>query len=67
MAWGLPEDVAVDLATVTLLPAAQNPHVKTIEMEDLDFKEDPNRENSSIRGDVITIGTRGLHGGEASE
>lgn len=58
VAWSLPEDVVSDLATKTLLPAAMNPHMDQMEMEDLEFAEDPKRENSSIRGDVITLGTR---------
>jgi uncharacterized Rmd1/YagE family protein len=56
VAWSLPEDVAVNLATQTLKPAAVNPHV--VELEDLEYKEDPARDNSSIRGDVITLGTK---------
>jgi hypothetical protein len=56
--WALPEAVAIDLATVTLLPAALRPHVNDVEMEDLEFREDPNRDVSSIHGDVITLGIK---------
>ena len=57
VAWSLPEDVAHDLATQSLLPAAINPHVDQLETEDLEYEEDPKRENSSIKGDVIMLGT----------
>lgn len=59
VAWSLPEDVAITLATQTLKPAALNPYVdQLLEVEDLEFKEDPSRESSSIKGDVITLGTK---------
>ncbi|KAI9743203.1 MAG: hypothetical protein M1818_003049 [Claussenomyces sp. TS43310] len=58
VAWSLPEDVAVDLATVTLLPAAINPHTKHVEMEDLEYKDDNTVDISIIKGDIITLGTK---------
>lgn len=58
VAWSLPADVVSDLATKTLLPAAVRPHIDQIEMEDLEYAEDPKRESSSIKGDVITLGTK---------
>ncbi|RKF59701.1 Required for meiotic nuclear division protein 1-like protein [Erysiphe neolycopersici] len=58
VAWSLPEDVVSDLATKTLLPATVNPHMDQMEMEDLEYVEDPKRENSIIRADVITLGTK---------
>ena len=67
VSWGLPEDVATELATVVLLPAATNPNVKDMEIEDLEFREDPNREQSNIHGDVITIGTKPSYSGENSQ
>ncbi|RDL32664.1 uncharacterized protein BP5553_09120 [Venustampulla echinocandica] len=67
VAWSLPEDVVSDLATKTLLPAARNPHMDQMEMEDLEYAEVGNRENSSIKGDVITLGTKpGSHKDESS-
>jgi len=66
VAWSLPEDVAVELATVTLLPAATNPHIKQVEMEDLEYREDPTRNTSSIKGDIITLGTQVERDSEAS-
>lgn len=58
VAWSLPEDVVSDLATRTLLPAALNPHINAVEVEDLEYEEDPKRENSSIKGDTIYLGTK---------
>lgn len=57
VAWSLPEDVVSNLATKVLLPAANRPHVAQMEVEDLEFKEDPTKEQSTIKGDVITLGT----------
>ncbi|EKD17676.1 YagE family protein [Drepanopeziza brunnea f. sp. 'multigermtubi' MB_m1] len=63
VAWSLPEDVVADLATKTLLPAAVIPHTGQMEMEDLEYTEDPKRENSTIKGDMIILGTKsGLQG-----
>ena len=56
--WALPEGFTSYLATRTLLPAAENPHVDSIETEDLDYVEDPSREHSSIRGDTIVLGVK---------
>jgi len=58
VSWSMPEELAISLATHTLLPAAINPNKDDLEMEDLDFKEDPTRDSSSIKGDVITLGTK---------
>lgn len=55
--WDLPDDIASDLAIKTLLPAATDPYADP-EMEDLEFKEEPNKEQSNIKGDVISLGTR---------
>lgn len=62
VAWSLSEDEITELATKTLLPATVNAHISQAEMEDLEFQEDPQREHSSIRGDVITLGTRPANG-----
>lgn len=58
VAWALPEGFTSFLATRTLLPAAEGAHVDDLETEDLEFMEDPMRENSSIKGDTITLGTK---------
>lgn len=58
VAWSLPEDVAMDLAAKTLLPAAVRPNMDQIELEDFEYVEDRSRDNSSIKGDIITLGTK---------
>lgn len=58
VAWALAEDVVSDLATKALLPAAMNPHMAQMEKEDLEYEEDPKRDNSTIKGDVIMLGTK---------
>lgn len=58
VAWSLEEDVVSDLAAKTLLPAAINPHMEQMEMEDLEYEEDLKRDNSIIKGDIITLGTK---------
>ncbi|KAJ6028344.1 hypothetical protein N7540_003920 [Penicillium herquei] len=58
VAWALPEGFTSFLATRTLLPAAEGAHVDELETEDLEFVEDPKRENSSIKGDTIILGTK---------
>ncbi|KAH0537266.1 hypothetical protein FGG08_005928 [Glutinoglossum americanum] len=58
VAWSVPETVASRLVTQTLLPAAENPHLEQLETEDLEYLEDPSRENSCIKGDIIFLGTK---------
>ena len=57
VAWGIPESVLMPLVSKTLLPAAKYP-LNQLEEEDLDYSEDSKRENSSIRGDRIILGTK---------
>lgn len=56
--WALPEGFTSFFATRTLLPAADNAHVDSLENEDLDYVEDSLREHSMIRGDTIILGTK---------
>lgn len=61
VAWSLPTDVVSHLATKTLLPAAINAHTQDqTESEHLEFIEDRKRDNSVIKGDVISLGARQL-------
>ena len=57
VSWAVPEDRLASLINTILAPAAQNP-LKRTEEEDLEFVEDPRRENSTIKGDTIVLGTR---------
>ncbi|KAL9110376.1 MAG: hypothetical protein Q9227_005107 [Pyrenula ochraceoflavens] len=56
--WALPEGFTSDFATRRLIPAATNPHVNGLEVENLDFVEDSARDHSSVRGDTIIVGTK---------
>ncbi|KAL4884834.1 hypothetical protein BJY04DRAFT_182157 [Aspergillus karnatakaensis] len=58
VSWALPEGFTSFLATRTLLPAAEGAHIDTLETEDLEYVEDAQRENSSIQGDTIVLGTK---------
>ncbi|KAL4979194.1 hypothetical protein BDW66DRAFT_127803 [Aspergillus desertorum] len=58
VAWALPEGFTSFLATRTLLPAAEGAHVDCLETEDLEYVEDAQRDNSSIYGDTIILGTK---------
>src|SRR5579862_8936484 len=58
VAWSVPEALTSHLITKTCLPAAENAHLEQLETEDLEYLEDPSRENSSIKGDIIFLGTR---------
>ena len=56
VAWAIPDNVLSGMVSQTLLPAAKDPLAK-YEEEDLEYIEDPTRENSSIKGDRIVLGT----------
>ncbi|KAI9775771.1 MAG: hypothetical protein M1839_000899 [Geoglossum umbratile] len=58
VAWSVPEALTSHLITKTLLPAAENAHLAQLETEDLEYLEDPSRENSCVKGDVIFLGTK---------
>ncbi|KAL5002407.1 hypothetical protein BDV10DRAFT_120364 [Aspergillus recurvatus] len=58
VSWALPEGFTSFLATRTLLPAAEGAHVDSLETEDLEYVEDAQRDNSSIHGDTIILGTK---------
>ena len=46
------------MATKTLLPAAVSPHIDQVELEDLEYEEDTTKDHSSVKGDVILLGTK---------
>lgn len=53
--WSLPPDVV----TKQLLGAAEDPHpVALREVEDLEFTTDTSRETSTMKGDLVVLGTR---------
>lgn len=56
--WSLPPDVV----TRQLLRAAEDPHPPALrEVEDLDFVADTSRAESTVKGDVVVLGTRREH------
>ncbi|KAM0246902.1 hypothetical protein ACHAQJ_010041 [Trichoderma viride] len=56
--WSLPPDVV----TKQILRAAEEPHPEKLrEVEDLEFTTDNGRETSTLKGDVVVLGTRKEH------
>lgn len=56
--WSLPPDVV----TKQILRAAEEPHAEALrEVEDLEFTTDNGRETSTLKGDVVVLGTRKEH------
>lgn len=58
VAWNVPERLQKHLVHHTLLPAAENAHLDTLELEDLEYIEDASRATSEIIGDTIVLGTK---------
>ena len=56
--WSLPPDVVTTLATKHLLPAAEDLHLDRKEVEDLEYVVDAERDQSSVSGDVVVLGTK---------
>ncbi len=67
VSWALPEGFTSFLATRTLLPAAEGAHIDNLETEDMEYVEDAQRENSSIQGDTIVLGTKPSDGTPESQ
>lgn len=58
VAWSVPADALMTLATKQLIRAAELPHVNRLEMEELEFLPDETRDTSYMRGEVVVLGTR---------
>ncbi|GAM89314.1 hypothetical protein ANO11243_073510 [Dothideomycetidae sp. 11243] len=58
VSWNVPEKVQKRLVHQVLLPAAINPHMQTVELEDMEYLEDPTRSSSQVIGDAIILGTQ---------
>lgn len=56
--WNVPERLQLNLVHRVLLPAAENPHLDRIEVEDLEYIEDHSRDTSEVIGDTIILGTK---------
>ncbi|OTB12285.1 hypothetical protein K445DRAFT_321270 [Daldinia sp. EC12] len=58
VAWSVPTDALMTLATRQLIRAAQLPHLNRLEMEELEFIPDETRDTSYMKGEVVVLGTR---------
>ncbi|KAF2641392.1 DUF155-domain-containing protein [Massarina eburnea CBS 473.64] len=58
VAWNVREREVMHLVSRVLVPAAEGSHLDMLETEDLDYIEDPTRENSEVVGDTIVLGTK---------
>ena len=58
VAWSLPDSFVSFLATETLLLAAEGPHLDRLETESLEYVEDPQRDSSCIKDEIIILGTK---------
>lgn len=64
--WNVAEKIGKQLVERVLLPAAGNSHLDRLEAEDLEYLEDPTREDSEILGDTIILGTKPLESHQTS-
>ncbi|OTA52923.1 hypothetical protein K449DRAFT_390625 [Hypoxylon sp. EC38] len=58
VAWSVPADALMTLATKQLIRAAELPHIDRLEMEELEFVPDETRDTSYMKGEVVVLGTR---------
>ncbi|KAI0116222.1 hypothetical protein F4776DRAFT_315333 [Hypoxylon sp. NC0597] len=58
VAWSVPTDALMTLATKQLIQAAELPHIDLLEMEELEFVPDETRDTSYMKGEVVVLGTR---------
>ena len=67
VSWNVPQKVQKRLVHQVLAPAAINLHLETIELEDMEYIEDPNRSSSEVIGDAIVLGMQSHHVREAHD
>lgn len=67
VSWAVPAETLETLATKQLIRAAEFPHLKQLEWEDLDFTTDQTRETSYMRGETVVLGTKGLEHDPSSQ
>ena len=58
--WNVSERLGHNLVERTLVHAAEQSHPDRMEAEDLEYLEDPSREDSEVIGDTIILGTKAL-------
>jgi uncharacterized Rmd1/YagE family protein len=56
--WNVREGEALNLINRVLPECAEGSHLELLETEDLEYLEDPSRENSEVVGDTIVLGTK---------
>ncbi|KAK3671429.1 hypothetical protein LTR78_008707 [Recurvomyces mirabilis] len=57
VAWNVPEALVYKMVEQWLPKAAENGHLDKLEVEDMEYLEDPSRDSSKIVGDTIILGT----------
>ncbi|KAI0475315.1 sporulation protein RMD1 [Xylariaceae sp. FL0804] len=58
VAWGVPEDTLMTLATRQLISAAHFSHIARLELEQLEFTTDETRTRSCMREEVVVLASR---------
>lgn len=67
VSWNVPDKVQTQLVHRVLLPAAVNPHMGNVELEDMEYVEDSSRSTSEVIGDAIVLGTQSSLPRDANE
>ncbi|KAI1489247.1 hypothetical protein F5X96DRAFT_24329 [Biscogniauxia mediterranea] len=58
VAWSVPSETLMTLATKQLIRAAEFPHLDQVEVEKLEFTPDETRDSSYMKGEVVILGTK---------
>ncbi|ORY58895.1 uncharacterized protein BCR38DRAFT_446919 [Pseudomassariella vexata] len=58
VAWSMPIDTVINIASKQLIRAAEFPHVDRLELEDLVYAEDETRDTSYMKGEDVILGTK---------
>ncbi|KAI1505093.1 hypothetical protein F5X99DRAFT_369488 [Biscogniauxia marginata] len=58
VAWSIPSETLMTLATKQLIRAAEFPHLDQLEVEKLEFTPDETRDSSYMKGEVVVLGTK---------
>ncbi|KAI0598358.1 hypothetical protein F4775DRAFT_180942 [Biscogniauxia sp. FL1348] len=58
VAWSVPSETLMTLATKQLIRAAEFPHLDQIEVEKLEFTPEETRDTSYMKGEVVVLGTK---------
>ncbi|KAI5922929.1 hypothetical protein F4810DRAFT_228303 [Camillea tinctor] len=58
VAWSVPSDTLMTLATKQLIRAAEFPHLDQVEVEKLEFTPEETRDSSYMKDEVVILGTK---------